>query len=62
LVFGGPAWTGGVAATLPDQFAEPLAVPGNVPVAVLSSIARDWSVNDGGHFHPVEEGQVFVFD
>jgi hypothetical protein len=40
LVFGGDAWTGRAAATLPDQFAEPLAVRGDIPVAVLSSIAR----------------------
>jgi hypothetical protein len=40
LVFGTDAWTGRAAATLPDQFAEPLAVRGNISVAVLSSIAR----------------------
>ena len=36
-------------------------MPDNIPVVVLS-IALEWSVNDGGPFHRVEEGQVFVFD
>lgn len=39
-IFGEDGWTGRTTATLTDEFAEPLAVRGNIPVAVLSSIAR----------------------
>jgi hypothetical protein len=38
-IFGEDGWTGRTTATLTDEFAEPLAVRGNIPVAVLSSIA-----------------------
>ena len=48
LVFDSDAWKRRAAATLPDRFAEPLAVRGNIPVAV--SIARDWSVDEAWHF------------